>query len=247
MRTSIGILTCLHSSCLFVPSLHTIYSFHKAKWEDIKAAMKTACEKIVKSDKDVEGKWKMLKDAIMEIMEAKIPKKRSSAVRHLPWLSKSDRRKIAKKYRLFQKAKSSGKEEDKEKYRKHKSATQKATRASHWRHINTILDESLKEGNSRPFWKYIKSKRVDNIGVSGLIDQGILYEDSQSKAEVLNKQFSSVYTKEDESAPLPDIKEKSFPSIQNILVDEKGVLNLLKGMNVNIIKLQVPMVFPKKF
>ena len=63
--------------------------------------------------------------------------------------------------------------------------------------------------------------------------QGILYEDSQSKAEVLNKQFSSVYTKEDESAPLPDIKEKSFPSIQNILVDEKGVLNLLKGMNVN--------------
>ena len=195
--------------------------------------MKTACEKIVKSDKDVEGKWKMLKDAIMEIMEAKIPKKRSSAVRHLPWLSKSDRRKIAKKYRLFQKAKSSGKEEDKEKYRKHKSATQKATRASHWRHINTILDESLKEGNSRPFWKYIKSKRVDNIGVSGLIDQGILYEDSQSKAEVLNKQFSSVYTKEDESAPLPDIKEKSFPSIQNILVDEKGVLNLLKGMNVN--------------
>ena len=34
----------------------TIYSFHKAKWEDIKAAMKTACEKNVKSDKDVEGK-----------------------------------------------------------------------------------------------------------------------------------------------------------------------------------------------
>ena len=27
------------------------------------------------------------------------------------------------------------------------------------------------------------------------------YEDSQSKAEVLNKQFSSVYTKEDESEP----------------------------------------------
>ena len=210
-----------------------IYSYHKANWIDIKASMKETCANIIKSKKDVEGKWNDLRLAIEAIMESKIPNKMASKMRQLPWLSKSDKKKISKKHRLFQKAKTSGTDEDKEKYRKHKRATQKATRASHWKHINTILDESLKEGNSKPFWKYIKSKRVDNIGVSGLKENGILYEDSKSKAEILLKQFTSVFTKEDTSAPLPDIKDKSFPSINNILVDEKGVLKLIKGMNVN--------------
>ena len=74
-------------------------------------------------------------------------------------------------------------------YKKHKRATQKCIRASHWRHINTVLDESLKEGNSKPFWKYVKSKRVDSIGISALKENGLLFEDSRSKAEILLNNF----------------------------------------------------------
>ena len=118
-------------------------------------------------------------------------------------------------------------------YKKHKRATQKCIRASHWRHINTVLDESLKEGNSKPFWKYVKSKRVDNFGISALKENGLLFEDSRSKAEILLKQFTSVFTKEDTSKPIPNIKDSSFPSIKNISIEEAGVLKLLKGMNVN--------------
>ena len=214
------------------PIRRKIYSFQKANWKDIKATMKETCTKITNSNKDIEGKWNDFRGAIESIMESKIPTKMASKVRQLPWLTNSDKKKISKKHRLFQKAKS-GTDEDKEKYRKHKRATQKSVRASHWKHLNTVLDESLKEGNSKPFWRYVKSKRVDNVGISGLKENGVLFEDSKSKAEILLRQFTSVFTKEDTTAPLPDIKEKSFPSINNILVDEKGVLKLLKGMNVN--------------
>ena len=211
----------------------TIYSFHKADWVSIKAAMKEACSKIAKSDKSVDEMWADFKKAIDEIMDSKIPSKLSSKIRQIPWLTKSDRKKIAKKHRLYQKAKATGKDEDIVKYRRHKRATQKATRASHWRHINTVLDESLKEGNTKPFWHYVKSKRVDNIGVSGLKEDGVIFDDSRSKANILSKQFSSVYTREDTSQPLPEIKGKSYPSISNILVHEEGVLKLLQGLNVN--------------
>ena len=91
----------------------------------------------------------------------------------------------------------------------------------------------MKEGNSRPFWRYVKSKRVDNVGVSSLKEDGVLYDDTQSKVEIFLRQFSSVFTKEDTTQPLPDIKDNSYPSISNISVDEKGVLKLLQNLNVN--------------
>ena len=74
---------------------------------------------------------------------------------------------------------------------------------------------------------------MDNIGVSALKENGILTDDSRSKAEIFLRQFSSVYTKEDTTEPLPTIKDKSYPSINNISVDEKGVLKLIQGLNVN--------------
>ena len=121
---------------------------------------------------------------------------------------------------------------DKEAYRHQKRATQRAIRAAHWRHVNTILDDSLKQGNSKPFWRYIKSRRVDNIGVSGLKDKGMFFEDSKSKAELLLKQFSSVFTIENKDDLLPNINFK-FPSINNLVIDERGVLLLIKNLNVN--------------
>jgi hypothetical protein len=57
--------------------------------------------------------------------------------------------------------------------------TQKALRQAHWEHVNTILEDSLESGNRKPFWKYIKAKKKDNIGVAPIKDKGQLYSDSQ--------------------------------------------------------------------
>ena len=60
----------------------------------------------------------------------------------------------------------------------------------------------------------------------------MLFESSKSKAEILLKQFSSVFTKEDTSKPLPPLHDL-YRSIENISITEQGVLKLLQGMNVN--------------
>ena len=50
--------------------------------------------------------------------------------------------------------------------------------------------------NSKPFWSHIRSQQQENIGVSALKEKGVLYSDSHKKAEILNKQFSSVFTRD---------------------------------------------------
>jgi hypothetical protein len=69
---------------------------------------------------------------------------------------------IRKKHQLFQRAKQIERTEDWDKYRLQKRATQKAVRQAHWSYVNNVLESALEEGNSKPFWKYIKSKRTDN-------------------------------------------------------------------------------------
>ena len=54
------------------------------------------------------------------------------------------------------------------------------------------------KGNSKRFWAYIKHKKQDSNGVAPLKNNdGLLYSDTDTKADILNRQFYSVYTKED--------------------------------------------------
>ena len=50
--------------------------------------------------------------------------------------------------------------------------------------------------HNKRFWKYIKSRRCDQIGISTLKDEiGRSVSDGEKKANLLNQQFASVFTK----------------------------------------------------
>ena len=50
---------------------------------------------------------------------------------------------------------------------------------------------------SKKFWKYIKSLRKDCVAVSSLTTDGVTVSKSEDKADILNHQFSSVFTVKD--------------------------------------------------
>ena len=71
------------------------------------------------------------------------------------------------------------------------------------------------------------------MGVSPLIDNnGKLVTDSKGKADVLNQQYQSVFTKE-KTGTLPDIGESSIPSITDIIFTIPGIEKLLKGLDTS--------------
>ena len=97
--------------------------------------------------------------------------------------------------------------------------------------MHNVLEKSMNEGQNKSFWKYVKAKRKDNIGVAGLRENGTLHQDSKTKAELLNNQFRSVFTREDPNEPLPPLQEKCYPDIGDIDINTAGVAKLLKNLN----------------
>ncbi|KAH3871097.1 hypothetical protein DPMN_034291 [Dreissena polymorpha] len=58
------------------------------------------------------------------------------------------------------------------------------------------------------------SKRTDNSGVSTLKDKtGIQHSDSATKANLLNDQFSSVFTKDEDTTTIPSIGPSPHPPV----------------------------------
>ena len=128
---------------------------------------------ITHSPSSVETKWQDLREGIFKAMSHDIPTKWSSNRSHLPWLSSKLKKCIRKKHKLMQLAKKIGIPSDWSKYKQHKSITPKQVRQAHWNYVNAILNKSLEHGNNKPFWKYIKARRNDNIGVAAIRYNGI--------------------------------------------------------------------------
>ena len=74
----------------------------------------------------------------------------------------------------------------------------------HKQYLSNLIDSNDNNKNLKRFWHYVKSKRQDNVGIGALKNQANdMVTDSTEKAEILNKQFKSVFTVEDTST-VPD-------------------------------------------
>ena len=112
------------------------------------------------------------------------------------------------------------------------SAERGTSRLRHRWHrlIDNILQLSLDSKDPKPFWRFIKSQRQDSVGVSALKHEGRLYSDSKTKAELLNSQFKSVFTRED-TEHIDKLFAPNYPTIDPLVINPKGVKKLLSQLN----------------
>ena len=76
-----------------------------------------------------------------------------------------------------------------------KNNSKKQFRQAENKHINSVIQEGLDNNNYKLFWKYVKCKKQENIGVSPLKQKSNLLSDSKGRADILVEQFQSVFTK----------------------------------------------------
>ena len=211
----------------------TIYMFKRADIDKIKQKLTALSDTVLSMDGcSVEERWCELRDGINKIIKADVPSKKTSNKNKLPWLTGKIRKLIKQKHRAFKKAKSANIDTAWEKYRQLKGTVQRECRRAYWSYIDDVLKPSMEDGNNKPFWRFVKSRRQDNIGVSDLRVGSTLHNDNQEKAEILNDQFTSVFSKEDNS-PLPPIPDRGIPDISNIKITAEGVTKLLKNIKVD--------------
>ena len=95
--------------------------------------------------------------------------------------------------------------------------------------LKTIWTTGLDSGDTKPFWKYVKSQKQEHFGITALRSNGSLYTDSLSKSEILNKQFKSVITPPS-LVKTPKLPGQPFPPIKDLHITEHGVYKLIDGI-----------------
>ena len=118
-----------------------------------------------------------------------------------------------------------------------RARVQKAERQAYWRHTVNLKEIGYPENDQNPgkqkrFWTFIKSLRKDDCGIAPLKENGKMHADPKDKANILNRQYESTFTREDTSN-IPQPREEPCSPMPDIIVTEEGVAKLLRRINPN--------------
>ena len=225
------------------PRLIPLYK--KANWGAIKEDMKALNESITSlysSDTtDVNTMWKHFKDTLQTSLKSHIPHRRAKTKDGYPWIGPELKKMIRKQHRLYKLKKKTGDPSHKQKYLEIKHLVQRRTRQAYWVYVESIVKPHERETeytSMKRFWTFIKHKRSGNVGVSSLKKDRKLYSHPLDKAELLNKQFQSVFTRSDEVSREEfnhscrmSSSEDYFPVMDDINITENGIRKLLKDLD----------------
>ena len=207
-----------------------VFIFSKAQWNSVKTDVLNFSTSFLESYKtrSINQNWNDIKSCIESTMNANIPTRTISSKNHKPWLTSDIRHLSRRKHRLYKRAKQSGKPEHNQKFQEVKNLCSKKVKKACVKYINRRVLGGLENGNSKPFWSYIKSLQQEGIGIPSLRVGSTLYSTASDKARILISDFQSVFTREDTSfiAWLGPSKTR----IGKVTAQEAGVRKLLSQL-----------------
>ena len=170
--------------------------------------------------------WLHFKNSLLSSVKSHTPSKQSSAKDSPPWLNRELKRMQKKKLRLYHQTK---KYNNWSNYRAFQRDCRRAFRRPEYNYLNKTIKYGIDHRNTKPFWKYIKSKKRDNIGVSPLF-LNVREVESRNTSDSIFIGFLQNLILPGYRASLPN-KFKS--PLKHIVIEEKGVLKLHQILNIS--------------
>ncbi|MEW8544204.1 MAG: reverse transcriptase family protein, partial [Candidatus Thiodiazotropha sp.] len=222
-----------------ISSPRRIYKYHKADYDSFRKDLQEFSEAFPERAMtlDIHNAWTEFKTTIHKLMEKHVPHKMIRGDKKpKPWITKTIRAMHRKRDKLFKKQRASKHHKDFEKYKSMKARVQKAERQAYWSYLDQLInfgdpDTETQLGKMKRFWSFVKSLKKDNSGVAPLKEQGKMHADPVDKSNILNRQYESVFTKENDTADIPTLQGQPYPDMPDIVVNQEGVLKLLKKIN----------------
>ena len=212
--------------------------YKKAEWNKIEEEMNEAHQEISdQSDsKDVDTLWEIFKSKLLSSISKHVPHRTASAHDRPPWITQKVKKLLKARDHLFKRIQHKPSDSRKEKLKSLKKSIRKTTREAYWSYTENLITETGEDysKNKKKLWTFIKHRKTDSIDIAQLKENGLLKDTSREKAEILNTQFSSIFTTDDPS-DFPDQtpwhKDLRHPEITDIQISEDGVEKLLKDLN----------------
>ena len=165
--------------------------------------------------KSVEENWCTFRESLTDLISKNVPTKMVSSSPQVPWLTSRLLKLCRKKEKSYSKAKKFGGADRWSKYKKIKAEVNTELRKAKRLHIADIAEAGNKE-----FWKYIKTRHKDNVGVQTLKFNNQTVTDDKEKANALANHFQSVFTRKDDN--IPTMQQTSFPTKPDIEFSVQG-------------------------
>jgi hypothetical protein len=176
---------------------------------------------------DINTIWETFKRKPKAAIDENIPSKIFKKNKNLPWMTKSLRRMMRRKVRLYRAARKSKQWTE---YKKHQKECKKQFHKEEAQYVNNIITEGLEKNDRKPFWGYANSKKQENIGIAPLRHKGSMTNDSKEKANILSDQFKSVFKNSTSTTLEKSTIDRGY-NIKTLKIGEQGVLKLLKDIN----------------
>ena len=209
------------------PQARKIFMWNKADISKLKTYVKNKvsefCSKF-NSTVPVETLWHEIKSIINNAEQNFVPSKWSSTRYSQPWVTRKIRKLSRQKQRAHKQYQRSQCRGTRERYNSLKSECQRECRRAYNEYVRDKICP-VDNQNSKHLWTFVKSLRCDNNGVAPLSANGISHSDEKTKANILNKQFASVFSRDD-GDPF-NLGQSPYPKIENITIGCQGIRKIL--------------------
>ena len=182
--------------------------------------------------------WDSLANKLETLIASNVSTCRAQKQKQKPWVTPILATLFHKRDRAFQQSKSSKTTSSRNTFLQLRHEAQQEERKAYKQYTESIFNIGKDECNPtgqnvcKRFWSFIKPRRMDSCGIPALKSEGTLVLNAQGKANILNKQYTSVFNKKD-SDPAPTKGPSPHPTAPDIQISEDGVLKMLKGLNPN--------------
>lgn len=212
----------------------TVYLWHQADWQAINERLSNFSNNFLSNysvDTSIQDLWNSFKWECHSCLDLIPCKTLSQSPKH-PWINTQIKRLSSKKKRLYNKARNSCLESDWKAYKELKKQVQRECRKAHNTYVSKLINSNNSSGNKR-FWSYVKSKRNDQCEIPTLEKDNQIFTDSLDKANILNKHFSSVFTKPNIPAEHISLEGHPYPDITPLIIEANGIKRLLHNLDPN--------------
>ena len=223
----------------------TRYKYDSADFEEMRKDLDSSNwqQEFIRTvdQKSVEDLWKIFKDKFLNLRNSFVPLKE---VGGQDWRKKGKvpigrelRNEVAAKKRLHRKWRRSqpnDKDRNRANYIVARNRVNRMMTQAHRQYEQRICENS--KNKPKIFWSHVRSKMKSSSTVSSLLneptDKKSLKHEDNEKADILQRQFCSVFTKEPEG-DLPDFPKRTDTSISDIIITKEMVAKEIKRLDPN--------------
>jgi hypothetical protein len=174
--------------------------------------------------------WNAFTNFMKILVDQHIPQKTIKGTR-LPWISPDILSLMQRRNRARTKAKNNKQSEHWKRYLQLQKEVKHKTKEAHKKYVESVFNESQSEKSiNKKVWSYIKAQGKDHAGIPPLEESNndLVYS-ARGKANLLSRQYSSVFTTENPDIPtLPEAE--ALPEMDAITVKPEGIAKLLKEL-----------------